>query len=118
MRIESKGGNRPLLIWINCPDAVMAEKIATYCVNNSLAGCANILAPVLSIYRWENKLERSSEVPLLLKTTEATYAALERAVIALHPYELPEIIALSIDKGYPAYLEWLAQASIPLCHES
>ena len=112
MPIKNKLDNTPLLIWINCPDTETAEKIATYCVENGLAACANILAPVLSIYRWENKLERNHEVPLVFKTTQSAYAALEQAVIGLHPYELPEIIALSIDKGYPAYLEWLAQASL------
>lgn len=118
MTIENKVDDAPLLVWINCPDALVAEKIATYCVEHCLAACANILAPVLSVYRWENKLERNHEVPLVFKTTQSAYAALEQAVISLHPYELPEIIALSIDEGYPAYLDWLAQASLPFCQQS
>lgn len=98
----------PLLVLTNCPDADCAEAIATALVEAGLAACVNILAPARSVYRWQGAVERASEVPLLIKTTAARYAALEAAIRAGHPYELPEIVAVPIDRGLPAYLRWLA----------
>lgn len=98
-----------LLVITNCPDHVVAEDIATVVVDGRLAACANILAPCRSVYRWQGKVETASEVPLLIKTTADRYAALEAAIHARHPYEVPEIIALPIAQGLPAYLTWIAQ---------
>ncbi|MGE5490023.1 MAG: divalent-cation tolerance protein CutA [Actinomycetota bacterium] len=97
-----------VLVLTNCPDAAVAEDIARHLVEGRLAACVNILAPCRSIYRWQGSVETAAEVPLLIKTSADRYAALEAAIQAVHPYEVPEIIALPIDKGLPAYLDWVA----------
>jgi periplasmic divalent cation tolerance protein len=104
---------RPLLVITNAPDRAVAEKIAQHLVGSQLAACVNILAECRSVYRWKGAIEAATEVPLLIKTQEARYAEVERAIRALHPYELPEIVAVFIDRGLPAYLEWMAEQSIP-----
>lgn len=98
----------PLLVLTNCPDADCAERIARALVDARLAACVNILAPARSVYRWQGAVEQADEVPLLIKTTAGRYAALEAAIRQHHPYEVPEIVALPIDRGLPAYLQWLA----------
>jgi len=97
-----------LLVLTNLPDAASARALAAHLVEARLAACANILAPCRSIYRWDGKLEDAEETPLLLKTTAARYPALEAAIRAHHPYELPEIVAVPIERGLPAYLAWVA----------
>jgi periplasmic divalent cation tolerance protein len=98
-----------LLVITTLPDAETARALAAQLVEQRLAACVNILAPSQSVYRWEGKLEDAEEVPLLVKTSAARYAALEEAIRAYHPYELPEIVAVRIDKGLPAYLAWVAE---------
>jgi periplasmic divalent cation tolerance protein len=102
-----------LLVITNLPDAESARALATKLVEQRLAACANILSPCLSIYRWEGRLEEAEEVPLLIKTSAARYAALEEAIRAYHPYELPEIVAVRIDNGLPDYLAWVAASTAP-----
>jgi periplasmic divalent cation tolerance protein len=68
----------------------------------------NILAPCRSVYRWQNDLQQDDEHPVLIKTTADRYSALEDAIRAAHPYELPEILAVPIERGLPAYLDWVA----------
>lgn len=98
-----------LLVLITCPPAA-ADALATALVEARLAACVNVLPGVQSIYRWQDAVERSAETLLIAKTTPAAYAALEARVRALHPYELPEIVAVDIAAGLPAYLHWLAAA--------
>lgn len=98
-----------LLVITNLPDAESARALAVQLVEQRVAACVNILAPCHSIYRWEGKIEEAEEVPLLIKTSASRYAALEEAIRAYHPYELPEIVAVSIEKGLPGYLAWLAK---------
>ena len=98
-----------LLILTNLPDRASAERVAEALVIQRVAACVNVLAECASIYRWEGKLEHASEVPLLIKTTRAAYPKLENALRKLHPYELPEIIALPVDTGLPEYLNWVVQ---------
>ena len=100
-----------LLVITNLPDAESARALATKLVEQRLAACANILSPCLSIYRWEGRLEEAEEVPLLIKTSAPRYAALEEATRAYHPYELPEIVAVRIEKGLPDYLAWVAAST-------
>lgn len=97
-----------LLVLCNTPDADCAAQIAQTLVERRLAACVNILAPCQSVYRWQGKIEHATEVPLLIKTTVARYAGLEVALRTLHPYDVPEIIALPIAAGLPAYLDWIA----------
>jgi periplasmic divalent cation tolerance protein len=96
-----------LLILTNLPDEASAHVLATALVTERLAACVNILAPCHSVYRWQDEIERAQEIPLLIKTTATRYAALEAAIRARHPYELPEIIAVPIAHGLPEYLKWL-----------
>jgi periplasmic divalent cation tolerance protein len=96
-----------LLVLTNLPDRAAAERLANGLVENRLAACVNILAPCLSVYRWKGTMQREEEHPMLIKTTAERYAALEEAIRAGHPYELPEIIAVPIERGLPAYLDWI-----------
>src|ERR671928_396756 len=97
-----------LLVLTNVPDRAAAERLADMLVQKNLAACVNILAPCRSVYRWKDAVQHDEEHPMLVKTTRERYAALEQAVRAGHPYELPEIIAMPIERGLPAYLDWLA----------
>jgi periplasmic divalent cation tolerance protein len=98
-----------LLVLTNTPDRATAERIAESLVAKRVAACVNILGACTSVYRWEGKLEQASEVPLLIKTTRDAYARLESELRKLHPYELPEIIALPVTAGLPAYLDWVME---------
>lgn len=102
-----------LVVLTNCPDAAVADRIARTVVEQRLAACVNRLAPVESVYRWQGAVERASEVPLLIKTTCERYAELEQAIRALHPYEVPEIIAMPVSAGLAAYLRWVADETQP-----
>ena len=95
-------------IWINCPDRASAEAIADAVVAERLAACANILAPVSSIYRWKGAIERAEEVPLVLKSRASLFATLSRRVKALHPYEVPSIAATGLPLVEQDYADWLA----------
>ena len=98
-----------LLVITNLPDAESARALAVQLVEQRVAACVNIMSPCHSIFRWEGKVDEAEEVPLLIKTSASRYAALEEVIRAYHPYELPEIVAVSIEKGLPGYLAWLAK---------
>lgn len=105
----------PLLVITNLPDAASARMLASALVEARLAACVNILAPCRSVYRWQGKVEDAEEIPLLIKTTATRYAALEAAIRAGHPYELPEIIAVPIAHGLPDYLAWVdTETTLPI----
>ena len=97
-----------LLVLTNLPDRAAAEKLADAIVAKNLAACVNILAPCRSVYRWKGAVQHDEEHPMLIKTTRERYAALESEMRAQHPYELPEVIAVPIERGLPAYLDWVA----------
>ena len=97
-----------LLVLTCLPDAESARRLAEHLVESRLAACVNLLASCRSVYRWEGKIENAEEVPLLIKTRADRYAALETAIRARHPYELPEIIAVPVTSGLPGYLAWVA----------
>jgi periplasmic divalent cation tolerance protein len=101
--------NDILLVITNLPDRAAAERIAEALVTEGVAACVNVLAECTSIYHWEGKLNRTSEVPLLIKTTKTAYPRLEETLRKLHPYELPELIALPVSAGLPEYLNWVVQ---------
>ncbi len=98
------------MVFNTCPDATIASEIATALVEKNVAACVNIVSGVRSIYRWEGKLETSEECLLLIKTRRDCYSALEEMILALHPYEVPEIIALPLEAGLAAYLGWIDAA--------
>lgn len=94
-----------------CPDADSAEHIARTLLDRKLAACINILPGVKSFYTWKGVCETAAEHVLLIKALSAAYPALEQAILELHPYELPEIIAVPIAAGLPAYLTWITQST-------
>jgi periplasmic divalent cation tolerance protein len=99
---------RLLLVFTNLPDRAAAQALADALIEKRLAACVNILAPCRSVYRWKGAVQRDEEHPVLIKTTEERYPALEAAIRAAHPYELPEIIAVPIERGLQPYLDWVA----------
>jgi len=101
-----------LLVLTNCPDEEVANTIALAIVEARQAACVNILPRVQSIYRWQGRVESATEIPLLIKSTAASYPALQETIRTLHPYEIPEIIALPIGCGLPAYLNWVAEETL------
>ena len=106
--------NDILLVLTNLPDIPSAEKLAQQLIEARVAACVNQLAPCTSTYRWKDNIETTNEVPLLIKTTRAAYPRLEKLIRAAHPYELPEIIAVSVTAGLPAYLDWIVGETTPL----
>jgi periplasmic divalent cation tolerance protein len=97
-----------VLVLTTVPDDASAEAIARTLVEEKLAACVNLLAPMASIYRWKGAVERSTERQLVMKTTRALVPALERRLKELHAYELPEFIVLPVDGGSDGYLQWVA----------
>lgn len=97
-----------LLVMTNLPDAESARSLARILVEARLAACVNIMPGVESVYRWQNQIETSSEVTLMIKTTSQAYPQLETALRSAHPYDMPEIIALPLTAGYAPYLHWVA----------
>ena len=97
-----------LLVLTNLPDRAAAEKLAEALIQKRVAACVNIMAPCRSVYRWKGAVQHDEEHPVLIKTTRESYAALEAAIREAHPYELPEIVAVPIERGLPAYLDWVA----------
>jgi periplasmic divalent cation tolerance protein len=98
----------PLLVLTNLPDVASAEKLAHALIETRAAACVNVLAACRSIYRWRGEVETADEIPLLIKTNAANYPLVEEIVRAQHPYDVPELIAIPITHGLPAYLDWLA----------
>ncbi|MFO7640758.1 MAG: divalent-cation tolerance protein CutA [Candidatus Competibacteraceae bacterium] len=98
----------PLLILCTCPDQATAERIAEVVVEERLAACVNLVPGLTSVYRWEGQIQRDAELLLLIKTRAAIYPLLEARLHELHPYQTPEIIALPIQTGSAAYLDWIA----------
>lgn len=98
-----------LLVLTNLPDAQSAQDMARQLVEQKLAACVSCLPGVHSIYRWQGAIEQADEVTLLMKVSESGYPMLESAIRSTHPYEVPEIIALPIQAGFPAYLQWVIE---------
>lgn len=95
------------LVFCTCPDAATAERLAGVLVEERLAACANLVPGIVSVYRWQGAVQRDTEVLMLLKTRTETFDALAARLRELHPYAVPEILAVGIDAGSPAYIEWL-----------
>ena len=96
-----------LLCYCSCPDAACAEGIAEALVGERLAACVNRLPGVSSTYRWQGTVTTEREELLLIKTTAGCFEALRTRLLQLHPYELPELIAVPVEHGHQAYLEWV-----------
>lgn len=98
-----------LFVLSTFPDVATAQRIGRQLVEEHCAACANILPPIESIYWWKGKVENANETLAIFKTTADRYSALETSLRQLHPYEVPEIIAVPIERGLPDYLRWVAE---------
>ncbi len=101
-----------MLVITNLPDREQARSLARKLVDSRLAACVNILAECESVYVWEGKVETSLEVPLLIKTLGRHYPKVEAMILQNHPYELPEVIAVSLSNGLPEYMRWIASETL------
>ena len=99
------------LVLTMLPTADVAAEIARTLVEERLAACGNLVPAIRSIYRWQDKIEDTNEVLLLLKTRTEHFERLKGRILELHPYEVPEVIAIPIEAGYSAYLEWIGKAT-------
>ncbi len=97
-----------LVVLVTTPSPDRAAEIARALVEERLAACGNVVPGLRSIYRWEGKVQDDAEALLVLKTTRARFEALRDRVLALHPYEVPEVIALPVEAGSARYLAWIA----------
>jgi periplasmic divalent cation tolerance protein len=105
--------NAVLLVMTIAPDRDVADTIAMALVDERLAACVNILAPCRSIYRWQGKVEHADEIPMLIKTTRDRFEILRQRLKALHPYDVPEIIACKPVAGWPPYANWVIAQTRP-----
>jgi len=98
------------VVLCTCPTAEIAEVISHTLVEKKLAACVNLLPQVRSIYLWQGKIEQDQEIQLIIKTTKTLFAELEKIIVQLHPYDVPEIIALDIKHGHQPYINWIDES--------
>jgi len=96
-----------ILVLTSLPDHDAATDLARTLVKGRLAACVNVGAPVESMYHWRGEIETAREVPVVIKTRRALYNEVEAAIVAVHPYELPEVIAVPLIHGLAGYLDWI-----------
>ena len=104
--------NEPILIFCTVPDEITARRLGGTLVNNKLAACVNYSAPSCSIYRWKGTVEEANEILLTIKTVKGRYEAVEMLIRSIHPYEVPEIMAIPVVRGLTSYLEWLQHETL------
>jgi periplasmic divalent cation tolerance protein len=97
-----------LLVITTLPNADAAAELAKNVVGERLAACANLIPALRSIYKWQGKVQDENEVLVLFKTRQQHYENLKSRILELHPYQLPEVLAIPVEQGYAAYLDWLA----------
>ena len=102
--------DEPLLVITNAPDREVAGRIAQALVDKRLAACVNVLGACTSVYRWQGEVEHADEIPMLIKTRSARYPEVEATIRQLHPYELPEILAVEAAAGLAGYLDWIGES--------
>jgi periplasmic divalent cation tolerance protein len=102
-----------LIVFCSCPDTDIARALAHLLVERHLAACVSVLPGARSTYRWQGQVESADEVQLVIKTTRARFDALQAAVLAAHPYELPELIAVEAAAGLDRYLDWVGASTLP-----
>ena len=98
----------PILVITNLPDKTTALELAEKLISKKIAACVSLQAECTSIYRWQDKIENTSELPVFIKTLAEHYPEVEEIIKEMHPDELPEIISVSISGGLPAYLQWIS----------
>jgi len=97
-----------MLVLTTLPNSDAAADLAKKVVGEKLAACANVLPAVRSIYRWQGAVQDENEVLVLLKTRRAQFERLKTRILELHPYDVPEVIAIPVEQGHGAYLDWIA----------
>jgi periplasmic divalent cation tolerance protein len=102
-----------MVVLSTLPDGEKAAEVARVLVDERLIACANVLPPVRSIYRWQGKVNDEHEVLVVLKTSAQTLGRMQQRLRELHPYDVPEMLALRVESGWPPYLEWLARETGP-----
>ncbi|PLT20296.1 MULTISPECIES: divalent-cation tolerance protein CutA [Ralstonia] len=106
-------GTDVLLVLTNLPNVDSADRVTRAVLESRMAACVNRLPACMSSYWWNGAIEHATEIPLLIKTTQAVYPALEAVLRQAHPYEVPELIAVPVTAGLPAYLAWVAEEASP-----
>jgi periplasmic divalent cation tolerance protein len=102
-----------LLVLCTVPDAETGAKLAGLLLEQNLAACVNVVPGLISIYRWEGKVEQDPEALMLVKTTRGAFDALREMIAEYHPYDVPEIIATKLEDGLAAYLDWVRDECSP-----
>jgi periplasmic divalent cation tolerance protein len=102
-----------IIVLTTLPNADAAAELGKTLVGEALVACANVLPAVRSIYRWKEKVHDESEVLVLLKTRQDQFERLKARILELHPYEVPEVVAVRVEQGHQAYLDWVAKESAP-----
>lgn len=97
-----------LLVYSTCPDSAVAERLARVLVEAGHAACVNIVPAVRSMYLWKGAIQVDDEAMMVIKTTAAQFTGLRDTLVAQHPYELPEVVAVAIEAGHGPYLDWVA----------
>jgi periplasmic divalent cation tolerance protein len=104
-----------IAVFSTVPDEDSAQKIANTILKKRLAACVNITSPAQSLYWWQGKITQEQEYQMIIKTENKLYTQLEEIILELHPYEIPEIIAIPVVRGYSPYLDWIAaETSFPV----
>ena len=102
---------KAILVLCTFPETESVKSVAETLVNEKLAACVNVIPGVQSIFRWQDKIDNANENILIIKTKDSLYDELEVRIKELHPYELPEIISVPIDKGLNKYLDWISEST-------
>jgi len=106
-------GEQPLVVLVTAPSEAAARELGRALVDERLAACVNVVPGLTSIYVWEGKREETPEALLLIKTRPEGYQALQRRILELHPYSVPEVLGLPVAEGAPAYAKWVRE-SVPI----
>lgn len=106
--MSRKATQSQLLVLCTCPDRDTALGLARRLVEERLAACVNVVDGLTSVYRWKQAIQEEPEALMLIKTSGGRYRDLEAAILKYHPYELPEVIAVQIERGLEGYLSWIA----------
>jgi periplasmic divalent cation tolerance protein len=108
---SGQGATGTLLVFTTLPDQDSAASIASALVERRLAACVNILPAGTSVYEWQGEIHQDPEHVLIIKSSEARFARLQDTLLELHPYELPEIVAVPISHGLPDYIHWIKEST-------
>jgi periplasmic divalent cation tolerance protein len=106
----TKAPSKPVIVFVTAPDLKVARRLARAALQARLIACANLIPKIESHYWWRGKLEKSGEVLMVMKTTRPRLPALEKLILAKHPYDTPEFVVTPVSAGNARYLDWVAQS--------